>query len=101
LEFKIIGRSGCGDFYPILLVLEEEVIFTIEARDIKELESKLEGTIVKTEGEDCILLTQQSVFKLLESELLNQEELLKLWKWWRFGDTVKIENKEGKLFIVK
>ena len=100
MKFKIIGRSGCGDFYPLPLVLEEEIVFTVEAEDIKELENKLEGIILKIEGEDCILIQESSIPKLMEL-IDDQEQLWKFWRWWRIGDWVEIDNKKGKFFIVK
>jgi hypothetical protein len=97
LEFKIIGRSGCGDFYPIPLVLEEEIISIIEAEDLKDLGNKLGGVILKIEGEDCILIQESSIPKLMEL-IDNPERFL---KWWSIGNWVEVGNKKGKLFIVK
>jgi len=63
LKFEIIGRSGCGDFL-YMLVLEEEVIFTVESDDFKELENKLGGVVLKIEGEKCVLFTRKSLSKI-------------------------------------
>ena len=100
MRFQIIGRSGCGDFYPILLVLEEEVIFEVEAQDFKELENKLGGVILRVEGENCILIQESSIPKLMEL-IDNQEQLWRFWRWWYIGNWVEIGEKKGKLFIVK
>jgi hypothetical protein len=98
LKFKIIGRSGYGDFYPAFLIAEEEVVFIIEAEDLKDLENKLEGVIIlKIEGEDCILIPESSIPKLME--FIDNPE--RFWKWWSLGDWVEVGNKKGKLFIVK
>jgi hypothetical protein len=100
LKFQIIARSGCS-FYPIPLILEEEIIFTIEVDDFKELEKKLKGILLKIEGEDCILFTERSILEL-EKLLANDENALRRFrKWWEKANIVEIEGEKGKLFIIK
>ena len=98
MEFQIIGRSGY-DLYPYFLIEKEETIFTVEAKKIEELEEILGGVLLRIEREDCILIPESSLPKLME--MMNQEQRKKFLKWWNKGNKIKINEIEGVLFIVK
>lgn len=90
MKFKIIARAGF-DTVP-LLIIEEEIVAIIEAKNKEDLAKKLGGEIIRLEGEDCIFIPE--IPKFLQG---NQKFL----HWWKKATLVKIGEKNGKLFIVK
>jgi hypothetical protein len=101
MRFWIVARAGC-DFYP-LLIFKEEFIFQITSESEEELAERFKGKYLEIEGEKCILFSLKSL-PLLEEFLTQKEDkesLMRLRKWWEAATLVRMNDLEGKLFIIK
>lgn len=93
MQFKIIARAGYGEVTP-LLIIKEEIVAIIEAKDEQEIAEKIGGKIIQLEGENCLIIPKGTL-----PELFRTNE--KFVDWWKKATVIKIGEIEGKLFIIK